>query len=56
MIVFTNPKATVQAADAPVPTLHVEKLKDFVRRKTKEEPANLESVRQVQRTLPQEDV
>ena len=56
VIVFTNPKTSVQAADAPVPTMHVEKLKDFIRRKTKEEPANLEQVRLVQKTLPQEDV
>lgn len=56
VIVFTNPKATVQAQDAPVPTLHVEKLKDFVRRKAKEEPANLQSVRQVQEILPKENI
>lgn len=56
VIVFTNPKATVQAQDAPVATLHVEKLKDFVRRKAKEEPANLQSVRQVQELLPKEDL
>ncbi|RPI21538.1 MAG: hypothetical protein EHM70_24960, partial [Chloroflexota bacterium] len=41
MIVFTSPKATIQAQDAPIPTMHVEKMKDFVRRKHKEEPANL---------------
>ncbi len=55
-IIFTNPKASVQAQEAPVPTLHVEKLKDFVRRKAKEEPANLKLIQQVQEVLPQEDV
>jgi hypothetical protein len=56
LIVFTSPKATIQAQDAPVPTMHVEKLKDFVRRKAKEEPANLQVVRQVQDLLPKEDI
>lgn len=56
VIVFTSPKATVQAQDAPVPTMHVEKLKDFIRRKAKEEPANMQAVRQVQDLLPKEDV
>ncbi len=56
VIVFTNPKATVQAPEAPVPTLHIEKLKDFVRRKAKEEPANAQAIRQVQELLPKEDV
>lgn len=55
MILFTNPKANVQVQDTPIPTMHVEKLKDFVRRKAKEEPANLETVRQVQAVLPNED-
>jgi hypothetical protein len=56
MILFTNPKASVQVQDTPIPTMHVEKLKDFVRRKAKEEPANLETVRQVQAVLPKEDI
>jgi hypothetical protein len=56
MILFTNPKASVQMQDTPIPTMHVEKLKDFIRRKAKEEPANLETVRQVQAVLPKEDL
>jgi len=56
IILFTNPKASVQVQDSPIPTMHVEKLKDFVRRKAKEEPANLNAVRQVQDLLPKEDV
>jgi hypothetical protein len=56
VIVFTSPKASVQVQDSPVPTLHVEKLKDFVRRKAKEQPANLELVRLVQGQLPDQDI
>ncbi len=56
LILFTNPKANVQVQEAPIPTMHVDKLKDFVRRKAKEEPANLEKIRQVQEILPQENI
>lgn len=52
VIVFTSPKASVQASEAPVPTLHVDKLKDFVRRKAKEVPANMNTMQQVQDLLP----
>jgi hypothetical protein len=54
--VFTSPKAAVQAQDAPTPTIHVDKLKDFVRRMSKEAPANLNDVRKVQTLLPEEDL
>lgn len=56
VIVFTNAKASVQAQDAPIPTLHVDKLKDYIRRMTKELPANLNAVRQVEDLLPDEDI
>jgi hypothetical protein len=56
VIVFTNAKASVQAQDAPIPTLHVEKLKDYIRRMAKEAPSNLSAVNQVQELLPDEDV
>ena len=55
-IVFTSPKANVQVENSPIPTLHVDKLKDFLRRKAKEQPASLEKVRQVAELLPKEDV
>ena len=56
VIVFTNPKASVQIQDAPVPTMHVEKLKDYVRRKAKENPADMEQVRMIQDALPEESL
>ena len=37
-LVFTNPKADVEVEDAPVPTLAASKLKDFIRKKSKETP------------------
>jgi hypothetical protein len=56
LIVFTNPKASVQAPEAPIPTLHVEKLKDFVRRTTKDTPVDMKAIQKVQEALPDQDV
>ena len=53
LVVFTNPKASVQVQDAPVPTMHVEKLKDFIRRMAKEKPANMETVQIIEKMLPE---
>lgn len=56
MILFTNPKANVQVQEAPIPTMHVDKLKDFIRRRAKEQPAEMEKVRALQDLLPKEDL
>jgi hypothetical protein len=56
VIVFTNLKAVVQVQDAPIPTMNVEKLKDFIRRRAKEQPVDLDKIRALQDLLPQEDV
>lgn len=56
VIVFTNVKASVQANEAPIPTVHVDKLKDFIRRKAKEQPANMREIEQVEELLPAQDV
>lgn len=45
-LVFTNPKVAVDAPEAPIPTMAVEKLKDFIRLRTKEK-ANVMSMEQV---------
>jgi hypothetical protein len=37
-IVFTNEKANIQAEEAPIPTLPVDKLKDFIRKKSHDTP------------------
>lgn len=56
VIVFTNVKATVQANEAPIPSMHVDKLKDFIRRKAKEQPVNMRDIEQVEELLPAQDV
>jgi hypothetical protein len=51
-LIFTNEKITVDANNAPVPTLPAGKLKDFFRRKAKEEPAPVETIKLLQAALP----
>jgi hypothetical protein len=36
--------------------MHVDKLKDFIRRKAKEEPARMEVIQKLEDLLPQENV
>ena len=55
-IIFVHPKATVQAADSPIPAMHVEKLKDFVRRKGKEQSVSMAAIRPVTSVLPEESI
>lgn len=54
-IVFTNPKANLQVENPPYPTMPVEKLKDFVRRKAKEQMASLDKLQPLLAQLPQPD-
>jgi hypothetical protein len=56
VLVFTNDKAELQVQNAPAPTLPAEKLKDYVRRLAKEEPAPMEQIRLVQKTLPAQSI
>jgi len=56
VLVFLHPKAVVDAADAHIPTLHVDKLKDFMRRQAKEQPFQLNAMRQLQEMLPAETI
>ena len=55
-LVFINPKVQVDAPNAHIPTLPVDKLKDFMRRQVKENPMSMEPIRQFQQALPQESI
>ena len=52
VLVFTNDKITVDANNAPVPTLAAGKLKDFFRKKAKTEPAPIDKITLLQASLP----
>lgn len=55
VLVFTNPQAEVQALNAPTPTLHFSKLKDFIRRKSKETALADEKIKELAAVLPLEE-
>lgn len=57
VLVFTNPKVVVQAADAPAPTVAVDKLKDFIRSrmKDKSQQISLENLKLLETALPEGD-
>ena len=55
VLVFTNEKAKVDAGNAPVPTMPVSKLKDFIRKKAKEKAKDYEKIIELQKILPHEE-
>ena len=55
-MVFIHPKAVVDAPKAHFATLHVEKLKDFIRRQAREKPAQMDLIRLFQQVLPTESI
>jgi hypothetical protein len=57
LLLFTNPKAVVKAPDAPFATVDAEKVKDFLRKKAKDNAFPVEKVDKVNAViLPQEEV
>lgn len=50
-LVFTNDRVEVLAEDAPLPALHVRKLKDFVRKTAKSKPISLDKAREIQQAI-----
>lgn len=55
-LVFVHPKVEIEASEAHIPTLAVDKLKDFMRRQAKENPIPLDSIRLFQQMLPFESI
>jgi len=51
-LVFTNDKVAIEATNAPIPTLPAGKLKDFFRKKAKEDPAPVETIKLLQAAFP----
>jgi hypothetical protein len=50
-LVFTHDNVEIQADNAPTPTLHVRKLKDFIRKTAKSKPISLDKAREIQELL-----
>ncbi len=55
-LIFVHPKASVDAPEAHIPTMQVEKLKDFMRRQARETPLPLDPIRSLQQSLPEDSI
>lgn len=55
VLIFTNPKAELEAPDSLVPAVAVDKLKDFIRKQTKGSPEEVEVIKALQKALPSAD-
>ncbi len=53
-LIFTNDQTDVQADNAPTPTLHVKKLKDFIRKEAKNKPISMDTVKEIQAEIHKE--
>ena len=53
-LVFTNDDAEIASGDTPLPAIHIKKLKDFIRQKTKEGAIGLDALARVRACLPQD--
>ena len=54
VLVFTNEKVTIDTEESPTPNLQIKKLKDFIRKTAKDNPASIEQITQVVRLFTQE--
>lgn len=52
ILVFTNEKTVVQSENAPIHALNIAKLKDFIRHQAKANPIPIESIKIIQKALP----
>jgi hypothetical protein len=55
ILIFTNKKAELDIDNSPIPAVTLEKLKDFIRKRSKEEPVALSTVQAIQKKLPKEE-
>lgn len=56
ILLFLSEKAELDVKNAPVTTLAPEKLKSFIRRRAKENPADMELIDQLVAAFPKEDI
>jgi hypothetical protein len=53
LIVFTNDEVDIQTDDAPVPTMRLKQIKDYIRQKAKEKPIGQLQLAAVKAALPE---
>jgi len=55
-LLFFDPRAEIQAGEAPHPTMKIDQLKDFLRKRAKENPLTTEQVKRITDLLPKESI
>lgn len=55
VLVFTNKKAVLEIDETPIPAVPLEKLKDFIRKRSKEKSVPVSLIQQIQQALPAEE-
>jgi hypothetical protein len=55
VLVFTNRKATLEIDQTPIPAVTIDKLKDFIRKRSKEKIVSADVIQKIQSALPGED-
>jgi predicted metal-dependent RNase len=50
-LIFTNDATEVDVDNAPVPSLHAKKLKDFIRKTAKNKPISMDKVQEIQEAI-----
>jgi len=53
-LIFTNEKTEINIGETPIPTLHAKKIKEFIRRKAKENVLNPKYLELLENNLPKE--
>lgn len=54
VLVFANPKAIIENSAAPISAISIDKLKDFIRRNAKQQPADMDKIALFEKILPEE--
>jgi hypothetical protein len=55
ILIFTNEKTEVQVDGAPFTTLHISKVKDYLRKRAKDPAISMEDIAKIQASLPRPD-
>jgi hypothetical protein len=56
VLVFTDERVELEADSAPLPTLKIEQLKEFLRKSSKQSPFPADEIKRITAVLPQEDI
>lgn len=56
ILLFTHEDTEVDAENAPVPTLHLKKIKDFIRKTAKNKPISMDQVKLIQERIEEKEL